>query len=400
MKKPLLIAYYLTQFHPIPENDAWWGKGFTEWTNVTKAAPLFNGHYQPHLPADLGFYDLRVRETRRQQIDLAKQYGIDGFCYYYYWFSGKKLLEAPLEDMLADKQSSMPFMLMWANENWTRRWDGLNSDVLISQGYAPEDDLKFITSVLPYLKDERYIRLDGAPILAVYRPQLLPDARRTLKVWRDYCASQGIERLHLAGVYGNFNWDHASYGFDSGIEFPPNNLSIRKNTLDHLLHFFTKDPFDVADFADVANQFLERRYGGGNRAFRCVFPAWDNSPRKSKNGLVVLNGTPANYEWWLAQAIGRTESEFPGRDSIVFINAWNEWAEGAHLEPDRKHGRAFLEATLRARNGSTLKGWTHTGVPKDFHVLEPRNVYHRTARPAPILTQEQLAASGKNYLRK
>ena len=400
MKKPLLVAYYLTQFHPIAENDAWWGQGFTEWTNVTKAAPLFNGHYQPHLPTDLGFYDLRVRETRRAQIELAKQYGIDGFCYYYYWFSGKKLLEAPLEDMLADKQSDMPFMLMWTNENWTRRWDGLDKEVLISQAHAPEDDLDFIKSVLPYLKDDRYIKLDGAPILAVYRPQLLPAARQTLSVWRDYCASQGIGRLHIAAVYGKNNWDHASFGFDSGIEFPPNNLSIKQNRLDHLLHFFTRDPFDVVDFSDIATQFLDRRYGPENRAFRCVFPAWDNTPRRQKNGLVVLNGTPANYEWWLAQAIKRTEIEFPRQESIVFINAWNEWAEGAHLEPDRKHGRAFLEATLRAKSGTSLKGWTNVGVPKEFHCLEPKSVYHRGPQPPPFLTREQTTAAGKNYLRK
>ena len=196
-KNPKLIAFYLTQFHPIPENDEWWGKGFTEWTNVTKAQPLYDGHYQPHLPTDFGFYDLRVRETRHEQIKLAKQFGIDGFCYHYYWFSGKRLLEQPLNDMLADPKSDMPFCICWANENWTRRWDAAEHQILIAQNYTDEDDLNFIKDLIPLITDARYIKIDGAPFIIVYRPQQLPNSNKTLDVWREYARSVGIEKLQV-----------------------------------------------------------------------------------------------------------------------------------------------------------------------------------------------------------
>jgi lipopolysaccharide biosynthesis protein len=182
--KPKLIAYFLPQFHPTPENDLWWGKGFTEWTNVTKARALFEGHYQPHLPADLGFYDLRLKETRHEQIKLAKQYGIDGFCYHYYWFSGERILNRPIDDMYADKESDMPYCFCWANENWTRRWDAAEHEVLLAQKYLPDDDINFIKQMVKFFQDPRYIKVDGAPILIVYRPQHLPDSKKTIKIYQ------------------------------------------------------------------------------------------------------------------------------------------------------------------------------------------------------------------------
>ena len=185
-----LLAFFLTQFHPTPENNLWWGKGFTEWTNVTKAEPLFGGHYQPHLPADLGFYDLRLRATRQEQIALAREYGIDGFCYYYYWFSGTRILNQPLDDMLADPDSDMPFCLCWANENWTRRWDGADHEILIAQKYLPTDDTEFIKSLIPFLHDPRYIRVNGTPFLIVYQPQHLPNPRNALDTWQECVAKR------------------------------------------------------------------------------------------------------------------------------------------------------------------------------------------------------------------
>lgn len=358
-----LIAFYLTQFHPVPENDLWWGKGFTEWTNVTKAAPLFKGHYQPQLPADLGFYDLRVRETRREQIELAKSYGIDGFCYYYYWFSGHRLLEKPLEDMLADPDSDMPFCLCWANENWTRRWDAAEHEILLAQKYRPEDDLEFIKSLEPYLRDSRYIRVGGKPLIIVYRPQHLPDSAKSVQVWRDYCREVGIGEIQAACALTHGNWDHKAYGFDSGVEFPPHNM--KAPNLAPSLAFFEEYSGFCPDYHEIADMYLGNEYGPGKDVFRGVFPAWDNTARRGKIGTVILNGTPENYEHWLASAVACTKRDFPEGNRPVFINAWNEWAEGCHLEPCRRYGHQFLEATSRAKAGKPLRGWTHTGVPAE-----------------------------------
>ena len=344
---PRLIAFYLTQFHPTPENDEWWGKGFTEWTNVTKAQPLFDGHYQPHLPGDMGFYDLRVREARRDQIRLAKQYGIDGFCYHYYWFSGKRLLHQPLDDMLADPESDMPFCLNWANENWTRRWDAADHEILIAQEYLPDDDLNFIKSLVPFFTDPRYIRVDGKPLLLVYRPQHLPDAELSVAVWREYCRAVGIGEIHVRGALIHGNDDYRVFGLDGGVEFPPHNL--RSGNVNQSLDFFQPFCGNAMPYAEIAQSYLDRTYSE-TAVYKTVFPSWDNTARTGNRALIVLNGVPDNYEYWLAATIDRFASR-SGEESFVFINAWNEWAEGCHLEPDRRFGHAFLEATRNAKSG-------------------------------------------------
>lgn len=364
-----LVAFYLPQFHPIRENDEWWGKGFTEWTNVTKAQPLFPGHHQPHLPAELGFYDLRVREVRREQINLAKSYGIDAFCYYYYWFSGKRLLDTPLEDMLNDPGSDMPFCLCWANENWTRRWNGGEQDVLIEQEYRAEDAQKFIRDITPYIRDPRYLKVDGKPILLIYRPQVIPEILEVVKVWREYCAQAGIGEIHLSAVLTFGNFDYECFGFDSGVQFPPHNrqeLGVRY--VNQQIRFST--PFDggVMLFHELANAYLSKTDKGRN-IFRGVFPSWDNTARSRHRALIFLNGSPGNYEYWLDQAIKKTQKDYPIHDRLIFINAWNEWAEGCHLEPDRKYDKAFLEATLRAKQGNTYSStFPHTQVPVEAGV--------------------------------
>ena len=355
-----LIAFYLPQFHPIAENDRWWGKGFTEWTNVTKAQQLFDGHYQPHLPTELGFYDLRVRQTRHEQIRLAKEYGIDGFCYHYYWFSGKRLLHQPVDDMLVDPDSQMPFCFCWANENWTRRWDAADHEVLIAQQYRPEDDLAFIQDLTAVFRDPRYIRVDGKPILIVYRVQHLPNAPRTAQIWRDHCREVGIGDIHLCAALTHGNEDYRQFGFDSGVEFPPHNL--RDASVNPEIRFYKPFKGYVLQFATIARSYLQRDYAGA-RVFKTVFPSWDNTARTADRAVVVLNGSPENYEYWLSETIDKSlQSQSP--QALVFINAWNEWAEGCHLEPDRRYGRAFLEATLSAKLGKkNFSAFRHTALP-------------------------------------
>lgn len=379
-KNPKLIAFYLTQFHPIPENDEWWGKGFTEWTNVTKAQPLYDGHYQPHLPTDFGFYDLRVRETRHEQIKLAKQFGIDGFCYHYYWFSGKRLLEQPLNDMLADPKSDMPFCICWANENWTRRWDAAEHQILIAQNYTDEDDLNFIKDLIPLITDARYIKIDGAPFIIVYRPQQLPNSNKTLDVWREYARSVGIEKLHLCAALTHGNNDYSQFGFDSGVEFPPHNLEgvVPQNSN---INFKSNFVGYVVPYEAIARSYLNRK-PEGQRIFKTVFPSWDNTARRGDRSFIVYNSSPANYEYWLSQTINLTRDVNEDRESFVFINAWNEWAEGCHLEPDRKYGHQFLEATACAASGlSTLTDFPDLAVfkvqnRKFLAELRELSIYH------------------------
>lgn len=359
---PRLIAFYLTQFHPTPENDLWWGKGFTEWTNVTKAAPLFPGHDQPHLPSDLGFYDLRLRETRIEQIEMAKAYGIDGFCYHYYWFSGQRILNKPLDAMLADPTHDMPFCLCWANENWTRRWNGADQEVLIAQKYRDKDDVNFIESLVPFFRDPRYITVDGAPLLIVYYPQHLPNARKTVGAWRDYCRSIGIDALHVVAALVHGNEDYEKYGCDAAVEFPPHNAKTAN--INTVVNF--NDPFygNVMQYHTVAQAYLDRSYTQ-KKVFRTVFPSWDNTARRETRASVMINATPDNYEYWLSETIRRATQNPEGHHRFVFINAWNEWAEGCHLEPDQRHGRKFLEATRRAKEGlSPLEGFPLMAIPK------------------------------------
>src|SRR5918911_547953 len=217
------IAFYLPQYHPIPENDRWWGKGFTEWTNVARARPLFPGHYQPHLPADLGFYDLRLPETRMVQAELARTHGIEGFCYWHYWFNGRRLLERPFNEVLASGEPDFPFCLAWANENWTRVWNGSERDVLIGQQYNEEDDRQHIRSLLAAFRDERYIRIDGKPVFLVYRAAKIPDPLRTTEVWREEAQKAGVGDLYLCRIesFPDERTDPARLGFDAAVEFHP-----------------------------------------------------------------------------------------------------------------------------------------------------------------------------------
>ena len=255
----------------------------------------------------------------------------------------------------------MPFCLCWANENWTRRWDAAEHEILIAQRYLPDDDLNFIKSLATFFSDPRYIRIDGVPFLIVYRPQHLPDARKTAALWRNYCRSIGIGEIHLCAALTHGNEDYAQFGFDSGVEFPPHNSSCRN--VANQIQFYQPFRGYVTKYQEIAQAYLNRKYRHDN-VYKSVFPSWDNTPRTGNRGIIVLGGTPDNYEYWLTETIRKTMADFPGQERFVFINAWNEWAEGCHLEPDRKYQRQYLEATSRARNlQSKLQGFSETTLP-------------------------------------
>lgn len=348
-KAARVIAFYLPQFHPIPENDAWWGEGFTEWTNVRPARPLFEGHYQPHVPDDfLGYYDLRDTSVMRKQIELARQYGIEGFCFYVYWFSGKRLLETPVDNYLADPSLDLPFCICWANENWTRRWDGSEHEILMAQEYTEAHDLEFIADMAKYLRDPRYIRVDGKPLFIVYRPKLFPDMKATAKRWREWCRSNGIGEIYLAYTQSFECVDPAIYGFDAAVEFPPNNSSPPNITsrVKPAVDDFQSTVYDWRVFVERSKNYKLPEY----KLFRGVNPSWDNTARRKKKGSILLHSSPCGYQEWLYNAIIDTRQRFAKPDErLVFINAWNEWAEGAHLEPDQRYGYAYLEATRMAQ---------------------------------------------------
>jgi len=346
-----LIAFYLPQFHAIPENNKWWGEGFTEWTNVRPSKPLFSDHYQPHVPLDLGYYDLLDGKTQAAQINLAKEYGIAGFCFYFYWFNGKTLLEKPVRNYLSDSSLELPFCLCWANENWSRRWDGKDNEILISQRHDDKDDLAFVEHISSYLRDPRYIRVHGKPLLIVYRPALLPDPTATAKRWRKWAVDHGIGDLFLAYTQSFESTPAAHYGFDAAIEFPPNNSPVRDVSpgITGLVDGFKGNIFDFSYLWKRAAEYHREK----TRSFiwRSVCPSWDNTARRQERATVFVNSNPDGFYQWIRYAIYDTLFRHSRPDErLVFINAWNEWAEGAHLEPDQRYGYAWLEACRRALN--------------------------------------------------
>ena len=354
MGEPLVVAFYLPQYHPIPENDEAWGVGFTDWFNVVRGRPFVRGHYQPHLPGELGFYDLRVHETRRAQAQLAADHRIDAFCYYHYWFEGRTPLSGPLDGLLMQPDPSLPFAICWANESWTRSWDGRSSDVIVPQRHSPEDDVAHIRYLLPALADRRYLCIDGRPLILVYRAALLPDPRRTADCWRTEMVRAGLPEPYLCRVenFAEERTDPRPLGFDAGVEFAPDFHCLGPRLGSRVIR-------KVAAFAGVRrgvdrHQFhryddlVSNMSAKAQPAYpwhRCVTPSWDNTPRRKDSAIALVGATPAKYERWLRGVLG--EARTTG-NRLVFVNAWNEWAEGAHLEPDARYGRAYLEATRRA----------------------------------------------------
>jgi hypothetical protein len=359
------LAFYLPQFHPIPENDEWWGKGFTEWTNVTRAQPRFRDHYQPHRPADLGFYDLRLPEVRQAQADLARAFGIDGFCYYHYWFHGKRLLERPFNEVLASGEPDFPFALCWANENWSRTWDGHARRYLLAQVYCEDDDLRHIRWLCEAFADPRYIRVDGKPVFLVYRTSELPDPKRTSDIWREEAQRLGIGEIYLCHIEAwsqDRGVDPASIGFDAGVEFQPDSLRLGPELFPRREQLWRYEAqvrralrrkvpqrdriYDYETVVDLSLREGPRDYPW----YRCVTPGWDNSARRKTGARILHGSTPEHYERWVRGIVDRFEP-YSADENLVFVNAWNEWAEGNHLEPDQRFGRRYLEAH-RAATGT------------------------------------------------
>jgi hypothetical protein len=343
---PRLIAFVLPQFHPIPENSEWWGAGFTDWTNVAKAKPIFKGHYQPQLPADLSFYDLRVPESREDQANLAKEYGLDGFCYYHYWFKGKRLLERPVNEILASGKPDFPFCLCWANETWSRRWLGEEKEILIKQEYSDEDDLNHAEYLASVFADNRYLRVNGRPLFVIYRPSDLPNPAKTIRVIKEIVFKKNnVEPF----IVGNNSHQLSSEkllaaGCDAILNFRPQ-LSALPNAFNdeftwnrwsrNFLKFGQANgKLKLYDYQEALELMQALEPETFDHIIPCVFVGWDNTARRGDKGIVVINSTAELFK----QEVIRTQNKLSratNNTGLIFINAWNEWAEGNHLEPDQ-----------------------------------------------------------------
>jgi len=355
-----ILAFYLPQFHPIPENDRWWGKGFTEWTNATKARPLFRGHYQPRLPADLGYYDLRLAESRAAQAALARQYGVEGFCYYYYWFAGRRLLERPFDEVLQSGQPDLPFCLCWANATWTGVWHGEPDRILVEQTYPGENDHKaHFAELLKAFRDPRYATVEGRPIYVIHRPLDIPDLGRLIADFRSMANRAGLSGLHIVGVTPHRIWNPAQFGLDALVlqrmpaldghipwRFPLTKLRAKlgrkrltivryKDWLDHL----------------VPSEVRKLEY------YPCLLPNWDNTPRSGMDGLVLEGSSPELFRYHVRHALAQIQHK-PSEHRLLFLKSWNEWAEGNYVEPDQRFGHAYLHV-LREEL-STAEGTAET----------------------------------------
>lgn len=398
------IAFYLPQFHPTPENDEWWGPGFTEWTNVAKAKPLFCGHDQPNIPADLGFYDLRLGETREAQAKLAKQYGIHGFCYWHYWFSGRTMLDRPFNEVLNSGKPDFPFCLAWANHTWSRIWQGYDKKILIEQTYPGlEDHKNHFYSLLEAFKDDRYIKIDGKPLFLIFDPLSLPESKLTLDYWRELACSSGLEGLYIVAILEDVlsedieDWDPVIYGFDAltisnqtaiaHANFTKNRLKNKLKKLLYTLPYLKKLPFNVYTYKNALPYFLPS-LPDSIESYPCIVPNWDNTPRHGQRGVVLREPCPELFRTQVKESIHRVSSK-KNNYSMIFVKSWNEWAEGNHLEPNIKHGKRFLEVIkeeLEEANTNTEYLNTNSEYPilkySLFENLASKltNIYHQYIR--------------------
>ncbi len=354
MSTARIIAFYLPQFHPIPENDACWGKGFTEWTNLARARPLFKGHLQPKLPADLGFYDLRLPETRAAQARMAAEHGVEGFCYWHYWFAGRRLLERPFAEVLASGEPRFPFCLGWANESWTGAWNNEPYKVFLEQTYPGEaDDRQHFEFLLQAFRDPRYILVDGKPLLYIYKPLQVPQPRERFDRWRQWAREAGLKGLYIVGNNMLDFDDPAALGLDAaamatlGVVF---SAHASRDRMAWLLWGARKrlrigGP-RVVPYERLIEHLLPDLARLGFEAYPCAYPNWDTTPRVGSRGLAVTGSTPTLWERHLREAVQAVAGRPPDK-RLVFVKSWNEWAEGNYLEPDRQWGLAYLRALRR-----------------------------------------------------
>jgi lipopolysaccharide biosynthesis protein len=351
--RPDVLALFLPQFHPIPENDAWWGPGFTEWTNLAAAKPLFRGHRRADLPGELGFYDLRVPEVREAQATLAASHGVTAFCWWHYWFAGRRLLERPFDEVLASGRPALPFALCWANQSWSGVWHGAPDRVLCEQTYPEGDDEAHFASLLAAFRDPRYYRVRGRPLLGVFRPQELPSAARFVETWQRLAVAAGLDGLYLVAFSETRAWGaqyetHVEDGFDAAVhvEFPFERTAATR-VRDRLR---TRWPH----FGPGRYRYVEH-LPGYPRSLRgvvhpCVYPNWDNTPRLGRRGAVIVDAAPSRFERHVREAVARAALN-PAGERLVFVKSWNEWAEGNHVEPDRERGRRWLDALATGLDG-------------------------------------------------
>jgi hypothetical protein len=351
-----ILAAYLPQFHPIPENDLWWGKGFTEWTNVGKAKPLFRGHYQPRVPADLGYYDLRLPEVRQEQADLAKAYGVEGFCYWHYWFgNGKRLLERPFNEVLASGKPDFPFCLAWANHDWQDKQFSKEGTerMLIEQTYGGEPDyLQHFYSLLPAFKDKRYIRVDDKPLFTIYIPLKFPDVEKFIACWQREAKANGLAGIHFVGQT-HFQEDYEPIlrkGFDAVnvnrfYHFREHQYSLVERAYLKIKRVWFKHG-GIFDYQKIYTYFSHENDSKDN-LYPNIIPNWDHSPRSGRRGNILINSNPDAFKKHVKQVLETVKSKDQNH-RIVYLRSWNEWAEGNYMEPDLKFGRGYLESLKQA----------------------------------------------------
>ena len=358
MKATKVIAFYLPQFHEIPENNNWWGQGFTEWTNTKKAKPLFKGHYQPKEPLNDNYYCLLDEDTQIWQAQLAQKYGIDGFCYYHYWFNGKLLLEKPMENMLNNKKITIPFCISWANETWSRTWTGMEKQVLIEQKYGGKEDWKrHIEYLLPFFKDERYIKIDNKPLMLLYTSSKIAKCEEMVVYWDKYLKKLGFNGIFIAETLNYVNPKPILKNSSAAVEFEPNymlRILGKKSFFYKVKRYICRKiapQFNQIDALKIWNKIENYKWEGNKKIFRGTFVSWDNSARRGEKGTIYKNTSPNQFEKHFYNLFEKAKRN---GDQFVFINAWNEWAEGAYLEPDKRYGYQYLESIKRSIDGKII----------------------------------------------